>query len=32
MVNQITIAGLVQGLAEGLHFAKPTMARCADDL
>ncbi len=22
MVNQICIAGLVQGLAEGLHFAK----------
>ena len=23
MVNQICIAGLVQGLAEGMHFAKP---------
>src|SRR4029078_12455433 len=23
MVNQICIAGVVQGLAEGLHFAKP---------
>ena len=22
MVNQITIAGLIQGLAEGLHFAE----------
>lgn len=30
MVNQICIAGLVQGLAEGLHFAQKAGLDCAD--